>query len=228
MGSGISREEVMQQISHHRFLPLFNSDDRHEAREVLDAAYAGGVRVFEFTNRSPHAFEVFSDLASHSARNMPDLLLGAGTITDPGMAESFIRAGAKFIVLPMIREQVAAYCRIHDIFWMPGCGTLTEIAQARDLGADMVKIFPAELLGGSRFLEAIRAPCPWVKAMPTGGVDGTEENLRGWFAAGAICVGMGSRLFTKDIMARKDFTQLKKNIASITACIARIKEAGDD
>ncbi len=222
MAKSLSRQEIFEEIFRHGFLPLFNSDEPAEAVAVLEAAYRGGVRVFEFTNRSPHALEVFRELAAHAA-SLPGLLLGAGTISDPGMAESFIRAGAQFLVLPMIRPQVAEYCRMQNLFWMPGCGTLTEIAQARDLGADMVKIFPAELLGGYRFLEAIRAPCPWVRAMPTGGVDGTPENLGGWFRAGAVCVGMGSRLFTRQILEDRDYDQLSANISTIVRTIRDIK-----
>ena len=219
----LSRQEIFEEVSRYGFLPLFNSDDPADAIAVLEAAYRGGVRIFEFTNRSPHALEVFRGLAAHAASSLPGLLLGAGTISDPGMAESFVQAGAQFLVLPMIRPQVAEYCRMKDLFWMPGCGTLSEIALANDLGADMVKLFPAELLGGYRFLEAIRAPCPWIRAMPTGGVDGTEENLRGWFRAGAVCVGMGSRLFTPQILKDKDYDQLSATISAIVRTIRKIK-----
>lgn len=218
-----SRSELLTLISENALLPLFNTNDPGTAIPILEAAYSGGVRVFEFTNRSPRALEVFRKLHSHAASTMPELVLGAGTITDPTMTEAFLQAGASFIVLPMMRPQVAAYCQAHQVFWMPGCGTLSEIAASEDQGADMVKIFPAELLGGYRFLEAIRAPCPWIRAMPTGGVDGTEQNLRAWFKAGAFCVGMGSRLFTREILDTKDYAQLTKNIGSIVSSIRKIK-----
>ncbi|HVB03999.1 MAG TPA: hypothetical protein VNE41_09815 [Chitinophagaceae bacterium] len=224
MATIYSRSELFNLIAENGFMPLFNTDDEEQGLQVLEAAYRGGVRVFEFTNRSPKALVVFKKLSLHAASAFPDLVLGAGTITDPGMAASFLEAGARFIVLPMIRPRVAEYCQKQDVFWMPGCGTISEIAESTDQGADMVKIFPAELLGGYRFLEAIHGPCPWVRAMPTGGVDGTDENLRAWFGAGAVCVGMGSRLFTREIMAARNYELLEKNISRITTMIRKIRQ----
>src|SRR5436190_5798702 len=203
-----SRQEVGQQIISHAFIPLFTHDDVELSKQAIQAAYDGGVRVFEFTDRTENAFEIFKEVVSFAEKSLPGMLLGAGTIMTEKSAHKYYEAGAQFIISPVIPAEVATYCEKNNIFWCPGASTLNEIVMAHNLGADLVKIFPANFLGGPKFLEAIKGPCPWIKILATGGVDESEENLREWFTAGVTAVGMGSRLFSKEILRTKNFHKL--------------------
>jgi 2-dehydro-3-deoxyphosphogluconate aldolase / (4S)-4-hydroxy-2-oxoglutarate aldolase len=218
-----SREKVAELFKTHAFLPLYNVDNLEVCKNVLKAAYEGGVRLFELTNRSENALSIFKQIIPFAKANMPDMLLGVGTIIDEKSAAAFREAGAAFIVSPVVSEEVGNYCERNNIFWVPGAGTLTEIVNAHNRGADMVKIFPANYLGGPGFVEAIKAPCPWIRIMPTGGVEGTEENLRAWFKAGVMCVGIGSNLFKKDKVAANDFEWIKNETQRIVGIINSIK-----
>lgn len=218
-----SREKVAELFRQYAFLPLYNVDNFEVCKNVLKAAYDGGVRLFELTNRSENALDIFKEIVPFAKENMPDMLLGVGTIVDEKSASAFREAGAAFIVSPIISTEVANYCEKNSIFWVPGAGTLTEIVNAHRMGADMVKIFPANYLGGPGFVEAIKAPCPWIRIMPTGGVEGTEENLRAWFKAGVMCVGIGSNLFKKDKVAANDFEWIKNETQRIVSIINSIK-----
>jgi 2-dehydro-3-deoxyphosphogluconate aldolase/(4S)-4-hydroxy-2-oxoglutarate aldolase len=220
-----SRQEVSQLISNHGFLPLFNPDDLEVTKKVVKAAHDGGVRLFECTNRTANSFSIFKQLVPFVLDTMPDLVLGAGTILDEDAAHSFYQAGAQFIVAPNIAIEVGRYCEKNGIFWCPGAATLNEILMAKKMGADLVKIFPANYVGGPGFVKAIMAPCPDLRIMPTGGVDGSEQNLRAWFEAGVICVGMGGQLFTKEILASKDYSLITAKAQEIIDRIQRIKSS---
>ncbi|MFZ5971814.1 MAG: bifunctional 4-hydroxy-2-oxoglutarate aldolase/2-dehydro-3-deoxy-phosphogluconate aldolase [Bacteroidota bacterium] len=220
-----SRQQVNDLIDEHRFLPLFNPDSLEVTQRVLKAAYEGGVRLFELTNRSKNALEIFQQVFPFVQKQLPGLVLGAGTIMDETSARAFYEAGAAFIVSPVIPAQVARYCEGNHICWVPGASTLNEIVHAHQLGADMVKIFPANYLGGPGFVEAIKAPCPWIKVMPTGGVEGSEENLRAWFKAGVRCVGIGSHLFRKEKIAAGNFNSIREETQRITGIIQHIKSS---
>ncbi len=220
-----SRQEINQLISNYALLPLFNPDNLEVCKHVVKAAYDGGVRMFECTNRSKNAFSIFKELVPFVLDTMPDLVLGAGTIMDERSAHDFYEAGAQFIVSPVIRPEVAKYCQRNDIFWGPGASTLNEIINAQEMGADVVKIFPANFLGGPKFVEAIMAPCPGIRVMPTGGVDGSEPNLRAWFEAGVVCVGIGSQLFTKKILEAGDYKSITSKTREIVNTIHAIKSS---
>lgn len=220
-----SRQEVNQLISHHGLLPLFNPDNLEVCKDVIRSAYQGGVRLFECTNRSANALSIFQALIPWALREMPDLLIGAGTIMDKEAARNFHEAGAQFIVSPVITPEVADYCAQNNLLWCPGAGSLNEIIHAHQLGADIVKIFPANFLGGPGFVKAIKAPCPWIRVMPTGGVEPSEENLRAWFDAGVISVGIGSQLFTQKILAARDFDSLTALTRKVVQTIKSIKAA---
>src|SRR5258706_1216169 len=210
-----SRQEINQLIAQHALLPLFNPDDLEVSKNVIKAAYDGGVRLFECTNRSADAYSIFKQLVPLVQSTMPEMVLGAGTIMDEAAANRFYEAGAQFIVSPVISPDVARFCQKNDLFWCPGASTLNEIINAQSMGADVVKIFPANFLGGPEFVKAIKAPCPWIRVMPTGGVDGSEKNLGGRFEAGVVCVGIGSQLFNRAILAARDYqiiTAKKKEI----------------
>jgi 2-dehydro-3-deoxyphosphogluconate aldolase/(4S)-4-hydroxy-2-oxoglutarate aldolase len=217
-----SRDQVFEQIKKHRFMPLFNHTDILISQQILKAAYDGGVRVFEFTNRSHNALNVFSALVKYAEANLPGLIIGAGTILNAVDAKAFRDAGAQFIVAPTIPMEVATWCEENNIFWCPGTSTLNEIMLAESLGADMVKIFPANFLGGPGYLKALRGPCPDIKVLITGGVEPNEENLKGWFDAGAMAVGMGSNLFDAKAIERGEFGRIKETSKMIVKCIANL------
>lgn len=205
-------------------VPVFYNSDLQTAKDVLKACYEGGVKVFEFTNRGDYAHEVFGELNKYAAKELPELILGVGTVMDPGTCSLYIQLGANFIVSPVLKEEMARVCNVRKIMWIPGCGSLTEINRAEEAGAEVVKIFPATQVGGPKFVSAVKGPCPWTSIMPTGGVAPTEENLKAWFDAGVACVGMGSKLFTKEILSNKDFGGLKGKVADTLALIASLKQ----
>ena len=216
----LSREQIFYQLKKYRFMPLFNHDDIEISKKVLQAAYDGGVRIFEYTNRSANALNVFKELIAYAEKSTPDMLIGAGTIMTNIDAAAYRDAGAQFIVSPTIPLEVATYCEDNNIFWCPGASTLNEILFAQSLGADMVKIFPANFLGGPGYLKALRGPCPDIKVLITGGVEPNEENLKSWFDAGAIAVGMGSNLFDKKAIDKGEFGRIKEMSKMIVKSIA--------
>lgn len=202
-----SQEEILKRIHSCGIVPVFNHSDIELSKKVLDACYNGGVRVFEFTNRGANALEVFEALVLH-AKKYDDLVLGIGTIFSAEDAKLFLDKGASFIVSPAMVPEMAHFCSANEVLWVPGCGTVTEIYQAIQLGAKMVKAFPGNVLGAG-FVKSVKAVFPKIPIMPTGGVAPTPENLKEWFDAGVTCVGMGSKLITKDILANKDFSKLE-------------------
>jgi len=220
-----SRQEITQLISQHALLPLFNPDDLEVSKNVIQAAYDGGVRLFECTNRSADAYSIFKQLVPFVEATMPEMVLGAGTIMDEASAERFYDAGAQFIVSPVISPDVAGFCKKNNLFWCPGASTLNEIINAQNMGADVVKIFPANFVGGPEFVKAIKAPCPWIRVMPTGGVDGSEKNLRAWFEAGVVCVGIGSQLFTREILASRNYQMITARTKEIVTTIQSIRSS---
>ena len=175
---------------------------------ALEALHSGGIRIVEFTNRSAGALEVFRVMAAEASVRFPDMLLGAGTIIDVEQAEAFHQAGAAFLVAPNLDEEVGAYAAEHGLFWCPGTGTVTEMIRAHRLGAAVIKVFPADTLGGPAFIKGVRGPCAWLKLMPSGGVTLDEANLKAWFAAGVHCVGMGSHLVDAATLSERRFSDL--------------------
>ncbi|HVZ57622.1 MAG TPA: bifunctional 4-hydroxy-2-oxoglutarate aldolase/2-dehydro-3-deoxy-phosphogluconate aldolase [Chitinophagaceae bacterium] len=216
--------EIFQLAAGQGLIPPFNHADAEVARKLLDAAYAGGLRIIEFTNRSDNALEVFRELVRHAEKKLPDLVLGAGTILDEKQARQFYKAGARFLVSPVLNPEVGRYCEKQQLFWCPGAATPTEVVQAHGLGAALVKIFPAEVLGPA-FVQALRGPCPWVRVMPSGGVTLEEDNLRRWFDAGVVCVAIGSQLFTPEITRGADYDLLTRRVEAVLGAIARCRPA---
>lgn len=216
-----SKQQVQSTMKSTGMVPVFYHADVEVAKGVVDAAYKGGVRVFEFTNRGGNAFDVFTQLLKH-IEQYPDLVLGIGTIMDGAMAKKFIDAGTHFIVSPILKAEMAEVCKKHDMLWIPGCATLTEIVTGKELGADVIKVFPGSVLGPG-FVSSVLPVIPGYQLMPTGGVEPTEKNLSAWFKAGVTCVGMGSQLFTKEIMAEKNWSLLEENVRETLAIIKRIR-----
>jgi len=208
-----SRINVVLKMRETGIVPVFYNKDAEVCRSVIKASYDGGIRVFEFTNRGDFANELFIELNKWAAKEIPEMIIGAGTVVDPATAAIYIQSGANFIVSPLLNQEMAKICNRRKILWVPGCGSLSEISQAEELGAEIVKIFPGSAIGGPDFVKAVKGPCPWTSIMPTGGVEPTTENLREWFEAGVTCVGMGSNLITKEIIQKKDWQGLTEKIA---------------
>lgn len=213
------KEEIDSKIQGAPLVPLFTHNDIAVAKEIVHACYQGGVRVFEYTNRSVNSADVFQALAAYVRHAFPDMAFGIGTIYNEQQAEHFAGLGADFIIQPVLDAGVAAVCAKWGLSWMPGAMTLTEIYTARKLGAGIVKIFPASTVGPG-FIKAIKGPMPDVKIMATGGVEPTRESLQTWFGAGSYCVGMGSQLFSKEVLEKRDYDALA---ASVHDCLEMIK-----
>lgn len=205
-------------------IPVFYHADAELCKEILRASYAAGIRVFEFTNRGDFAHEVFGTLNKWAATELPELMLGVGSVVDAPTAALYIQLGAAFVVSPLLNEEMAPVCNRRKILWAPGCGSLSEIGRAEELGAEIVKIFPGSSVGGPEFVKAVKGPCPWSSIMPTGGVEPTEESLKAWFRAGVTCVGMGSNLFPKKLIEAKDWNAITDTINNIRAIIASVRQ----
>ncbi|MBQ5972214.1 MAG: bifunctional 4-hydroxy-2-oxoglutarate aldolase/2-dehydro-3-deoxy-phosphogluconate aldolase [Prevotella sp.] len=195
---------VLTKIGQTRMVPVFYHKDVAVACAVVKACYDGGVRAFEFTNRGDMAHEVFAELMRFTADECPDLALGVGSVVDAPTAALYIQMGACFVVGPLLNSDVAKVCNRRGVPYTPGCGTVSEVGQAQELGCDIVKVFPGDVLG-PKFVKGLMAPMPWSRIMVTGGVEPSEENLSAWIKAGAFCVGMGSKLFPKDKVAAADW-----------------------
>lgn len=217
-----TRIQVAQAMQETGLVPLFYHEDVELCKGVLKACYDGGARLLEFTNRGDFAHEVFAELNKYCLRELPGMILGVGSIQDGGTASLYLQLGANFIVTPVLREDIAIVCNRRKILWASGCGTLTEIARAEELGAEVVKVFPGGVVGPS-FVKDIKGPCPWTSVMPTGGVAPTEESLRKWFDAGVTCVGMGSQLITKEILQGRQFDVLVEKVKSTMDLIRQIR-----
>ncbi|MTH16006.1 bifunctional 4-hydroxy-2-oxoglutarate aldolase/2-dehydro-3-deoxy-phosphogluconate aldolase [Flavobacterium sp. LC2016-01] len=217
-----SRIEVAQQMKENGMVPLFFHSDIELSKKVLKACYDGGSRLMEFTSRGDFAHEVFGELNKYALAELPGMMLGVGSITDAASASLYMSLGANFIVTPVFREDIAIACNRRKVLWSPGCGTLTEIARAEELGCEIVKLFPADIYG-PEFIKAIKGPCPWTNIMPTGGVYPTVESLSSWLNAGATCVGLGSQLISKDILNKQDFDGLQTKVSQVLEIIKNIK-----
>ena len=201
-----------------RLVPVFYNADKDVAVNVLKACYDGGIRLFEFTCRGDAAADVFVHLMSFVRANLPDMMLGIGSVSDARTARRFIALGADFVVGPQFVPSVMRVCRWRRIPYMPGCGTVSEVGRAQRCGCDVCKVFPGEVLGPA-FVKALLAPMPWSRVMVTGGVRPERENLEAWFKAGAFCVGMGSALFPKQVIQAADWKAVSDACAASLSII---------
>ncbi|MBS3967080.1 MAG: bifunctional 4-hydroxy-2-oxoglutarate aldolase/2-dehydro-3-deoxy-phosphogluconate aldolase [Truepera sp.] len=202
-------------------VPLFYHPDAQAAGEIAAALSRGGARLLEFTNRGDGAITVFSHLvAAH-----PRLIIGAGSIEDAPTAALFLAHGANFIVAPTFNEEIAKLCNRRKIPYLPGCGTVNEIATAEMWGAEIVKLFPGSV-GGPEFVKAILGPRPWTRLMPTGGVSLDEAGLKAWFDAGVCCVGGGSELVRKAWVSEGDYQALETATREVLKRIRQVRKKG--
>jgi 2-dehydro-3-deoxyphosphogluconate aldolase/(4S)-4-hydroxy-2-oxoglutarate aldolase len=217
------RNTVSDKLNETGVIPVFYHPDADLAYQVIKACYEGGIRAVEFTNRGDGAHLVFQNVIAKVRYELPELAVGVGSVLDAGTTSMYLQLGADFIVSPALVPEMATVCNRRKVLWSPGCGTVSEIVKAHELGADIVKIFPGSEVGGPSFVKAVKGPMPWTKIMPTGGVSPTEENLKAWFGAGVHCVGMGSKLITKDLLQNFDHERLKNQVTDVLALLKSIR-----
>lgn len=218
-----SRIEVASVMKETGMVPLFYHPDIELGKKVLKGCYDGGARLMEFTSRGDFAFEIFGELNKYAIAELPGMIMGVGSITDAGAASLYMQLGANFIVTPSLREDIAIACNRRKVLWSPGCGSLTEINRAEELGCEIVKLFPGSTYGPG-FVKAIKGPQPWTSVMPTGGVSTETANLKGWFDAGVTCVGMGSQLISKDVLANRDYKGLENSVKEALKTINEVRK----
>lgn len=216
-----TNDHIKATLRHTGIVPLFTHENAEEAQHIVEAAYKGGMRVVEFTNRKQNALEVFKHLIAQRER-YPELIIGIGTVMDASTTQQFIDADADFIISPILKLEMAEVCKRNNKLWIPGCATLTEIVTAKENGAEVIKVFPGSVLGPG-FVSAIMPVVPDLQLMITGGVEPTVENLSAWFKAGAMCVGLGSQLFTREIMQTKNWSALTVNVSKALQLAQQIK-----
>jgi len=205
-------------------VPVFYHSDIEIAKNVLKASYAGGVRAFEFTNRGDFAHEVFTELVKFAVKECPEMILGIGSIVDAPTATLYIQLGANFVVGPLLNPDVAKVCNRRCIPYSPGCGSVSEIGFAQELGCDLCKIFPAGNVGGPSFVKNIKGPMPWSMLMVTGGVEPTKDNLTAWFKSGVSCVGMGSNLFPTDVLKARNWEAITEKCKEVFGYIEEARK----
>lgn len=218
------RLDVLNNMVEVGVIPVFYNGDLELTREIVRACRKGGAKCIEFTNRGDHAFEIFSALESGMAREDPGAILGVGSVIDPGTASIYINAGTSFVVGPVFNPEVARACNRRKIAYSPGCGSVSEISAAEEMGCEIIKIFPGGQVGGPAFVKAVRGPMPWTSIMPTGGVDVTEESVGAWIGAGCVCLGMGSKLIIKELVAARDWNKIAENVARTIELIKKARE----
>ncbi len=217
------RLKILNTLIETGIVPLYYNKDAAIVKNVVKACYAGGARVFEFTNRGDFAHEVFAEVNKWCATECPEMIMGVGSVVDGATAALYIQLGANFIVSPSLNPDMAKICNRRKIAWMPGCGTLSEINLAEELGCEIVKIFPGKEVGGPSFVKAILAPCPWTSIMPSGGVTPDRENLEAWFKAGVACVGLGSQLTPPEVIAAGNFSYIEQKVREALAIVKELQ-----
>ena len=217
------RMAVLNAIFDAGIVPVFYNKDPETTIRIVEACARGGARCVEFTNRGDLAHHVFTEAVRHVMANRLDVIMGVGSIADAPTAALYIANGANFVVGPLLNEEVARLCNRRKIAYSPGCGSVTEIGQAEELGVEIVKVFPGSEVGGPAFVKSVLGPCPWTRIMPTGGVDATRESLESWVKAGVAEVGAGSKLITKELVDAKDWDGLTEKVAQSVQWIKEIR-----
>lgn len=219
-----SRIEVALKMKETGMVPVFFHPNIEVCKNVLEACYYGGARLFEFVNRGDFAHEIFGELIKWAAKECPEMILGVGSVIDAGTTSLYIQLGTNFVVSPILNAEMAKVCNRRKVAWSPGCGSLTEISYAEELGAEVVKIFPGAQVGGPEFVKAVKGPFPWSSIMPTGGVKPEKENLTEWFNAGVHCVGMGSQLMIKNTDGSFNYEAIEATTANALSIIKEIRK----
>lgn len=221
----LSRLGVYRHLLRVGLVPLFHHDDPDVAWEVLRATAGGGCSVLEFTHRGDFAHEVFADLERRRQRELPELVLGVGSVVDAGTAGLYMNLGAAFVVSPTFDPEVARVCNRRKVAYLPGCMTPTEIARAEEAGCEIVKLFPADAAGGPAFAAALRGPSPQTRLLPTGGIEPTEASVRPWLEAGAAALGMGSQLISRELVSTHDWEGVTERVREAMALVDSYRPA---
>ncbi len=216
-------KHIIESIRQQGVLPLFFHEDLEVSRNVVQALYDAGIRIVEYTNRGSTALENFRELVKLRDKQWPELLLAIGTIKSMKDARAAIKCKPDFIISPGMNKEVGEKLMKEEILWIPGCMTPSEIMQAEECGAKLVKLFPGNILGTS-FLQAIKELFPSIEFMPTGGVELTQESIQSWFNAGVIAVGLGSKVISKDLLERKDYKTISEQAGQAIAIIKAINK----
>ena len=203
--SKFSKFDTIGIIRNMGIIPVFYHPDIDLTKKVVRACYDGGFRIFEFTNRGDGAQSVFKELAEFVHTQCPGMALGIGTVLDAGTASIYIQLGADFVVSPCMVEEIVPLCNRRGVPYIPGCGTVTELVHAMEIGCDLVKAFPVGSMGGPSFVKNVKGPLPWANVLCSGAVEPTEENLREWARSGVFAVEMGSKLFPQEVIASGDW-----------------------
>ena len=217
------RLTVLTALQAHGIVPVFHHTDAETCLNIIRACAAGGAPVVEFTNRGDFACDLFGEIAQDLQRTDPDVIPGMGSVVDAGTASLCLNRGARFIVSPGLVEEVARACNRRMTAYFPGCGPVTEIVRAQELGCDTVKLFPGASVGGPDFVKAVLGPMPWTKIMPTGGVDPDPASIARWFGAGVVAAGMGSRLITDTAVKARDWSAVTANVRTAVDAVAAFR-----
>ena len=213
------RLAVLNTMLETGLVPVFYQGDVEVARRIVAACAEGGARTIEFTNRGDRAWNVFGELAAFVDRTLPGVILGVGSIVDAPTAAMYIASGANFVVGPILNAEVARMCNRRKVPYCPGCGSASEISAAEELGVEIAKVFPGAEVGGPAFVRAVLGPMPWTRIMPTGGVEATRESVFAWIQAGTACLGMGSNLIRKELVAAGDYAAISDKVRQVLGWI---------
>lgn len=217
------RLTVLNALEAQGVAPVFYHADPEVCLNVIRACSRGGAKAIEFTNRGDFAIDLFGDIARELQKTDPDIILGIGSVIDAPTAAMFLNRGARFIVSPCLVEDVAKVCNRRMTAYFPGCGSVTEIGQAQELGCEIVKLFPGASVGGADFVKAVLGPMPWTKIMPTGGVDPDEASIAKWFGSGIVAAGMGSKLITDAAVKSGDWAGIEAQVRQTVDAIAAFR-----
>ncbi|QGN23653.1 bifunctional 4-hydroxy-2-oxoglutarate aldolase/2-dehydro-3-deoxy-phosphogluconate aldolase [Elizabethkingia anophelis] len=204
-------------------LPLITKIGTETAKILVQSAADSEIKIIEFAARSEDSKEVFAQMVQFRNVSNLNVKLAVGSVLSARDAAEYHKLGADCIVCPHIDPQIAAYCNENNLYWIPGAATLNEILYANKLGAEIVKLFPADAIGGANYVKAIRSPFPQLKLMPTGGVRLDEDNLNEWFSAGVVCVGIGSHLFSAETLVNLNYQKALEVFKYLKDTVQKIK-----
>ena len=215
-------QKITAAIIQQGMLPLYYNEDENVTIEVLRAIYRGGIKAVEYTSRGESALRNFTKMIEVRNAEMPELLLGIGTIKNVEQASAYYNVGADFFISPGFVPEVASFLIEKGALYSPGCMTPTEIIAAENAGVTFIKLFPGNMLGPD-YLSSIKDIFPKLVFMPTGGVDTTHENIQAWFKAGVSAVGMGSKLITKQLLEAQNYEQIAIDTVKALEIVKSIK-----
>jgi len=218
------KEEILNAIIHQGVLPLYFHPEAEVSIQIMKSLYNAGIRVIEYTNRGKAALENLEKLKGVVKKDCKGMILGLGTVTDGNTAERALDAGADFLISPGFVKEVLAVSRKHEVLWIPGCMTPTELIRVSQSDIRLVKLFPGNLLG-PEFVLSVKELFPDLLFMPTGGVEPKTDNLTAWFNAGVSAVGMGSKLLTKSVIEKREFADLTALTIALLKQINTIRQS---